>query len=68
MQSIEGIHVHISAIAAELVKGLNIHDSVAIAKQYVFESLKSAQKNTLGKGKGPLLHSVKFTPSWKVFY
>lgn len=45
-----------AAILANLVKGKNLTDSVAISKKYITAAIKSGPD--IGKGYGPLSHSV----------
>jgi hydroxymethylpyrimidine kinase/phosphomethylpyrimidine kinase len=45
-----------AAIASCLARGYNIADSVALAKRYVTEAIRSAPR--LGRGHGPVNHSV----------
>ncbi len=45
-----------AAIASCLARGYNIADSVALAKRYVTEAIRSAPR--LGRGHGPINHSV----------
>lgn len=45
-----------SAIAAFLARGENLHNSVELAQQYVFEAIKNGKDVVVGKGNGPLNH------------
>jgi hydroxymethylpyrimidine/phosphomethylpyrimidine kinase len=47
-----------SAIAAELTKGKNIIEAVKMAKLYLTEAIKLADKMDVGKGHGPLNHML----------
>ena len=51
-----------SAIAAGLAQGLSLYDSVARARRYVFDAIKSAPG--LGQGHGPLNHAHTIQESW----
>lgn len=45
-----------AAIAAFLAKGVSIDDACRQAKQYVFDAIKAAQHQSVGKGHGPVHH------------
>jgi hydroxymethylpyrimidine/phosphomethylpyrimidine kinase len=51
-----------SAIAAGLAQGLSLYDSVARARRYVFDAIKSAPG--FGQGHGPLNHAHTVQESW----
>ncbi|MDO9027880.1 MAG: bifunctional hydroxymethylpyrimidine kinase/phosphomethylpyrimidine kinase [Candidatus Roizmanbacteria bacterium] len=58
------IHTHgtgctfASAIAAELAKKIKLKQAVLIAKNYVLQAIKNGKNLHIGKGFGPLNHSV----------
>lgn len=45
-----------AAIAAYLARGLDLEGAIVLAKDYVWNGLKSAQHHRLGRGSGPLDH------------
>lgn len=45
-----------SAIAAGLAKGMDLHASIAAAKDYVTRAIAAADRLTIGKGHGPVHH------------
>jgi hydroxymethylpyrimidine/phosphomethylpyrimidine kinase len=47
-----------AAITAGLAKGMNIHNSIEAAKDYIFRAIKNAPDN-LGSGNGPLYHKIE---------
>lgn len=47
-----------SAIAAELAKGNNLHESIKIAKAYVTSAIKASKNMNIGRGHGPLKHML----------
>lgn len=51
-----------SAIAAYVAQGLDFPTACLMAKQYLFEALKAASKESVGKGRGPVHHFYNF---WK---
>jgi hydroxymethylpyrimidine/phosphomethylpyrimidine kinase len=50
-----------AAIAACLALGFSLPDACKVAKGYVFEAIKSAKQDSVGKGHGPVNH---FYPIW----
>jgi len=47
-----------AAITAGLSKGMNIHNAIKVAKDYITRAIRNAPDN-IGKGQGPLYHNVK---------
>ena len=45
-------------IAAELAKKNNLKKAVSIAKNYITQAIKTGKNLHIGKGSGPLNHSV----------
>jgi len=45
-----------SAIAAYIARGEELHQSVELAQEYVFEAIKNGKDVVIGKGNGPLNH------------
>ncbi len=47
-----------SAITAGLSKGLNVHNAIKVAKDFITRAIRNAPDN-IGKGRGPLYHNIK---------
>ncbi len=47
-----------AAITAGLSKGVDIHDAVKVAKDYITRAIRNAPGN-IGKGYGPLYHNIR---------
>jgi len=47
-----------AAITAGLSKGMNIHNAIKVAKDYITGAIRNAPGN-IGKGHGPLYHGIK---------
>jgi hydroxymethylpyrimidine/phosphomethylpyrimidine kinase len=45
-----------AAIAACLALGMNLEKACMVSKQYLFNAIKSAKKNKIGQGNGPVNH------------
>jgi len=52
-----------AAIAAELAKGAELHDALAVAKEYVSAAVTGGGTWRLGAGNGPLDHFVGYSRS-----
>jgi len=52
-----------AAIAAELAKGAELHDALAVAKEYVSAAVTGGSTWRLGAGNGPLDHFVGYSRS-----
>ena len=53
-----------SAIAAGLAKGLELHDALAAAKNYITGALKAGVNLGIGTGRGPVHHFHQFWPKF----
>lgn len=51
-----------AAIAANLAKGFEVEKACRQAKDYVFNAIKAAQNNSVGKGFGPVHHFYHWWP------
>jgi hydroxymethylpyrimidine/phosphomethylpyrimidine kinase len=54
-----------AAICACLARGFSLEKACAIAKNYLFNTLKAAQNNSVGKGNGPVHHFYHLEPQIK---